>query len=80
MSEKQEIEVFTGPGCGNCVLTKALLDARKIRYVTRDVSTDELAMARVTELGYRSLPVVVVSPDNHWCGHRISNIVNIRQD
>lgn len=34
------IEVFAGPNCGYCARAKALLAARGLRYVERDISED----------------------------------------
>lgn len=33
-----EIEIFTGPGCGYCEAAKALLKERKLPFRERDVS------------------------------------------
>lgn len=61
------VTVFTKPDCQPCTATKRKLDKRGIGYITRDVTTDPNALARVKELGYSGVPVVECG-DIHWGG------------
>ncbi|WP_052372157.1 glutaredoxin family protein [Nocardia otitidiscaviarum] len=67
------IVLYSKPGCGQCVATAKALTARGIPFVKVDVSVDANAAARVRDLGYRSLPVVVVG-DMHWSGFQLDKI------
>jgi len=63
-----QILVFTKPQCYGCTFTKRKLDELGLDYEAIDVTENEEAMARVTELGYMQLPVVVAG-DQHWSGY-----------
>lgn len=60
----------TGPSCMRCTATKRDLTKAGIEFKERDVTRDPEAAAAAKELGYIEAPVVVISPDRHWSGHR----------
>lgn len=64
------IVVYSKPACVQCDFTKKMLKRRGIQYDEYDVSVDPEAARRVREMGYKSLPVVVVRADKHWSGFR----------
>ena len=66
------ITVYTNPSCMGCEATKKYLTERNTKFETVDLSTDELALAAVKDLGYRQAPVVFVrypgGSESHWSG------------
>lgn len=63
------ITVYSKPACVQCTATTRALDRKGIDYTIVDISQDTDAYARVTEMGYRQVPVVVAG-DRHWAGFR----------
>ena len=63
------ITVYSKPACVQCTATTRALDRKGLEYTIIDISEDADAYARVTELGYRQVPVVVAG-DAHWAGFR----------
>lgn len=68
--------VYSKPACVQCTATTRALDAKGVNYDVVDLTQDDSAMARVTELGYRQAPVVVAD-DNHWSGFRPDMIAGL---
>ena len=68
------ITVYTNPSCIACDATKKYLTERNTKFETVDLSTDELALAAVKDLGYLQAPVVFVrypnGSESHWSGFR----------
>ena len=67
------VTVYVLPNCIQCTMTKRALDAAGIQYRVVDLSVDETAHDLVSELGYRSAPVVVTGSDS-WAGFRPDRI------
>ncbi len=69
---KPVITVYTKKNCVQCSATKKYLTEKNTRFETVDLSTDELAMAAVKDLGYRQAPIVFVrypnGSESHWSG------------
>ena len=69
---KPVITVYTNPGCVQCDATRKYLTERNTEFETVDLSTDELALAAVKDLGYMQAPVVFVrypgGSESHWSG------------
>lgn len=63
------IIVYSKPACVQCNATTRALDRKGLDYTIVDISADADAYARVAEMGYRQVPVVVAG-DNHWAGFR----------
>lgn len=63
------ITVYSKPACVQCTATTRALDRQGIDYTVVDVSEDAGAFARVQELGYRQVPVVIAG-EQHWAGFR----------
>ena len=67
------ITVYEKPtGCFGCEKTKELFDAAGVQFNTVDITTNDQALAYITEeLGYSQAPVVVYEKDgseDHWSG------------
>ena len=75
---KPVMTVYTNPGCVQCDATRKYLTDRNTRFETVDLSTDELALAAVKDLGYLQAPVVFVRYPNgsetHWSGFQPSRL------
>ena len=69
----EPLTVYTLPNCIQCTMTKRALDTVGIRYEVVDLSTDDAAHDLVSELGYRSAPVVVTGTES-WSGFRPDKI------
>lgn len=75
---KPVITVYTNPGCVQCDATKKYLSERHTKFETVDLSTDELALAAVKDLGYMQAPIVFVrypnGSESHWNGFNPSKL------
>lgn len=60
--------IYSKPGCTNCTKTKIKFDEYGLEYEVRDITKSAEAYEEVIALGYMQMPVVHVSPDNHWSG------------
>lgn len=67
------ITVYSKPACVQCTATTRALAAKGIEFDLVDLTEDEDAMTRVTDLGYRQAPVVMTA-DDHWAGFRPDKI------
>ena len=67
------ITVYSKPACVQCTATTRALAAKGIAFDLVDLTEDDEAMARVTELGYRQVPVVTAG-DDPWAGFRPDKI------
>ena len=67
------ITVYSNPACVQCTATTRALSAKGLAFDLVDLTLDEQAMARVSELGYRQVPVVMAG-DEHWAGFRPDKI------
>lgn len=74
----QPVEVISKSNCIQCTMTKRKLQADGVEFIERMIETDSDALAKVRQLGYTSMPVVVAG-DNHWSGFqpdRIKSLLN----
>lgn len=63
------ITVYSKPACVQCAATTRALEARGLSFDVIDLTQDDAAFSRVSDLGYRQAPVVVAG-DDHWAGFR----------
>lgn len=63
------ITVYSKPACVQCTATTRALEAKGIAFDVVDLTEDDDAMERVTDLGYRQAPVVIAG-EAHWSGFR----------
>lgn len=61
------VTVFSKPSCVQCTATYRALDKAGIEYETKDISTDDAALAQIKELGFLQAPVVLTETDS-WSG------------
>ena len=71
------ITVYTKPACAQCTATFRALDKAGISYQKIDVTQNAEAREYVMSLGYLAMPVVYVSPGQHWSGYRPDAIGSI---
>ncbi|MGO9356004.1 MAG: glutaredoxin-like protein NrdH [Mycobacterium sp.] len=71
------ITVYTKPACAQCNATFRALDKAGISYQKIDVTQNAEAREYVMSLGYLAMPVVYVSPTQHWSGYRPDAIGSI---
>ena len=66
-----EVVLYCRPRCAACGTLARWLDEHGVPWVMQDVTADASAADRVTQLGFRSLPVVE-APDGRsaWGGDR----------
>lgn len=67
------VTVYTRPGCVQCTATIREFQKKGISPSVVDIDKCEDGSAKVMELGYRSLPVVVAG-EAHWGGFNPDNI------
>lgn len=66
----KKITVYSKPNCMQCSFTKKFLDEKDIEYTALDVYENEHALTTVKELGFQSLPVVVIDGEKPFFGFR----------
>jgi glutaredoxin-like protein NrdH len=71
------ITVYTKPACVQCNATFRTLDKAGISYEKIDVTQNAEAREYVMSLGYLAMPVVYVSPTQHWSGFRLDHLGSI---
>ena len=71
------ITVYTKPACVQCDATLRALDKAGISYQKIDVTQNAEAREFMMSLGYLAMPVVYVSPTQHWSGYRPDAIGSI---
>jgi glutaredoxin-like protein NrdH len=71
------ITVYTKPACVQCDATFRALDKAGICYQRIDVTQNAEAREFMMSLGYLGMPVVYVSPTQHWSGYRPDAIGSI---
>lgn len=74
-----KITVYTKPNCQPCRATKRWLDNRGVEYRAVDVTESPADLAAIKALGYKGVPVVIVSngdpeTDLHWHGFDPGNL------
>ena len=57
---KNDVVIFTAPGCTSCGRAKAFLEEHGVPFVERNLAVDSCAMEELRALGARRLPVVRV--------------------
>ncbi|QZE10424.1 NrdH-like glutaredoxin [Mycobacterium phage ScoobyDoobyDoo] len=72
------VTLFTKPGCQPCRLTKMKLEEYGVEYQALDITTDPDARAKVEELGYMGVPVVLTEDGQHWQGMRPDRIKELK--
>lgn len=75
-----EVTVYTKYGCPQCEFTKRKLTELGIEYSTINVEDDEKAMKHVKEeLGFTSMPVVVVEGQEPFAGFRPDKLEELKK-
>ena len=67
------VVVYGKPVCVQCTATTRELEKKEIQYQYVDLTQDPAAMEKVTNLGYKQAPVVMVG-EEHWGGFRPDKI------
>jgi glutaredoxin-like protein NrdH len=71
------ITVYTKPACVQCDATCRALEKAGVSYDKIDVTQNAEAREYVMSLGYLAMPVVYVSPTQHWSGFRPDRVGRI---
>lgn len=72
------VTVFTKDNCAPCMFTKRLLTDKGLEFIEEPVDKNPEALARIKELGYLQVPVVLTSEGEHWSGLRPDLIKNLK--
>lgn len=62
------VTIFTSPTCLPCRFSKKRMNDLGVEFVERDVTADPEAAEAVKDLGYSSVPVVLLPDGQHWQG------------
>jgi len=66
------IELYSQPGCGQCIVTERWFDKRGLvagqDYTVHNVRENPEAAQAVRDMGYDGTPVVRVDENTHWKG------------
>lgn len=76
--QEVSVIVYSKPNCMQCEQTKSYLDRKGVQYMAVDISKNTEAFEKVSNLGYRQVPVVQVG-DQHWSGFqpaKLNTLVN----
>lgn len=68
--DMSKVVLYTKPNCMQCNFTKKFLEENAISFEMFDVTEDHIALDRVKELGFQSLPVVVAEGVAPFFGFR----------
>lgn len=74
----KKVEVFSSNTCKNCVDLKNYLKANNIEYIEYNISKDQEARKNLIQLGYMSVPVILIDGE-HVLGFdriRIDQLLN----
>ena len=70
-----KVVVYTSPTCVPCRNTKNALAVAGVEFTEVDVTSSPDALNVLNDLGYMSVPVVVVNDgETHWSGHQPERI------
>ncbi|MCW6661870.1 glutaredoxin-like protein NrdH [Aerococcaceae bacterium NML201209] len=65
-----EVKLYSKPNCTQCKFTEDWLQKHNIIYEKLDITVQPAALARVKELGFKSLPVIEADGHDPWFGFR----------
>lgn len=65
-----KVTVYSKPNCMQCNFTKKFLEDNSISYEMVDVTEDNIALDKVKELGFQSLPVIIAEGVEPFFGFR----------
>lgn len=77
------IKIYTKHNCPQCDVTKQMLQNKKVDFEAIDIETDNNALDEIVKLGYKSLPVVLITDNenncvtDHWSGFRPEKIFTL---
>ena len=69
---RKNVTLYTKKRCQQCKLTKLSLDEHGTHYKTVDIIENKQAAEKIKQLGYQTVPVVVIhaEPETSWSGFR----------
>lgn len=70
------LTIYSLPNCSQCEMTKKLFNREGLEYKEVMLSEDAEAAKAITDLGYKSAPVVFYG-EEHWSGFRPDRIMKI---
>lgn len=79
------IKVYSKADCAQCIATTKYLEKLELEYELLKVDEDEDALKAVLDMGYKTMPVVVVVLETlneketlSWCGFRPDQIHKLK--
>ncbi|MGX7091917.1 glutaredoxin domain-containing protein [Hutsoniella sourekii] len=75
----KKITIYSKVGCGECMFTKKFLESHQVDFVEHNLTHETDKIDDVKQLGFTSLPVVVVEGEEPFSGYqpdRLQEIVN----
>lgn len=71
------IKVYVKNGCPRCRMTERWLNEHNIKFQELNTSEHSDYRQQVIDLGYQSLPVVVLPNGDNWNGFDVNKLNNI---
>lgn len=66
----KSVILYSKPNCMQCNFTKQFFEDNNISYELKDVSLSEAVLEEVKNMGFQSLPVVVIENQKPFSGFR----------
>lgn len=66
--------LLSQPGCYPCKIMKGYLEDNGVPFAEKNIREDNEALALMSELGYKTTPVLVRADGTHFAGMKMSEL------
>ncbi|RPA62432.1 glutaredoxin-like protein NrdH [Aerococcus agrisoli] len=71
------VTVYTKPNCMQCNFTKKYLTEKEIEFQTIDVTESAEALAKVKDMGFQAVPVIVAEDQEAFYGFQPDRLAKL---
>ncbi|OYQ66745.1 glutaredoxin-like protein NrdH [Aerococcus sp. 1KP-2016] len=71
------VTVYTKPNCMQCNFTKKYLTEKEIEFQTIDVTESAEALAKVKNMGFQAVPVIVAEDQEAFYGFQPDRLAKL---
>lgn len=71
------VTVYTKPNCMQCNFTKKYLTEKEIEFQTIDVTESSEALAKVKDMGFQAVPVIVSDKEDAFYGFQPDRLAKL---